>query len=65
MIKENLQGLKFTVREKNQEDQVLREGGFEPSHKWNHQPYHCKTKAECRKMIPYNPDLENKKEEID
>ena len=56
----NLQELKFTVAAMRQEGKQEKEGQFDPDYKWNHQPYHCKSRVECRKRMPYNPDLDNK-----
>ena len=32
---------------------------------WNHTPYHCKSRVECRRLKKYEPNLEEKKEEIE
>lgn len=35
------------------------------SYDWNHAPYHCRSRVECRKLRKYSPNLLEKKEEIE
>ena len=66
MIKGNLNTLKYTVEyQRGEGKEEEGQQGFDPRFKWSHQPYHCKSRVKCRKLLPYDPELDKKKEEIE